>query len=91
MSSASLHHVAFACKDPEATRHFYEDLMGFPLVHTEVAPVEKGFIRHFFFALDDGSCLDSADVSLPVYATRVTAEGDVQVGSRTPRFDVIGS
>jgi len=23
------HHVAFACRDPEATRHFYEDLLGF--------------------------------------------------------------
>ena len=21
------HHVAFACRDPEATRHFYEDLL----------------------------------------------------------------
>lgn len=62
MNSASLHHVAFACKDPEATRHFYEDLMGFPLVHTEVAPVEKGFIRHFFFALDDGSCIAFFDL-----------------------------
>ena len=32
------------------------------------------------FALDDGSCLDDPDVAVPVYATRVTAEGDVQVG-----------
>ncbi len=33
------------------------------------------------FALDDGSCLDDPDVSLPVYATRITPDGDVQVGS----------
>lgn len=33
------------------------------------------------FALDDGSCLDCPDVSLPVYVTRVTPDGDVQVGS----------
>ena len=33
------HHVAFACRDTEATRHFYEDLLGFPLVHTEVQKV----------------------------------------------------
>lgn len=32
------------------------------------------------FALDDGSCLDDPDVSLPVYATRITPNGDVQVG-----------
>lgn len=62
MSSASLHHVAFACRDPEATRHFYEDLFGFPLVHTEVAPVGDGFMRHFFFALDDGSCIAFFDL-----------------------------
>lgn len=62
MSSASLHHVAYACKDPEETRHFYEDLLGFPLTHTEVAPVGEGFIRHFFFALDDGSCIAFFDL-----------------------------
>lgn len=33
------------------------------------------------FALDDGSCLDDPGVSLPVYVTRVTRDGDVQVGS----------
>jgi catechol 2,3-dioxygenase-like lactoylglutathione lyase family enzyme len=55
MSSASLHHVAFASRDLGATRHFYEDLLGFPLVHTEVAPVGDGFMRHAFFKLDDGS------------------------------------
>jgi nitrite reductase (NADH) small subunit len=37
-------------------------------------------IKKQAFALDDGSCLDDPDVALPVFATRVTAEGDVQVG-----------
>jgi nitrite reductase (NADH) small subunit len=32
------------------------------------------------FALDDGSCLDDAAVSVPVYQVRVTATGDIQVG-----------
>ena len=32
------------------------------------------------FALDDGSCLDEPDVAIPVYPTRVTADGYVQVG-----------
>ncbi len=31
-----LHHVAYATRDVDATTHFYEDLMGFPLVHTEI-------------------------------------------------------
>lgn len=33
------------------------------------------------FALDDGTCLDNPEVSLPVYATRITPGGDVQIGS----------
>lgn len=33
------------------------------------------------FALDDGTCLDNPEVSLPVYATRITPDGDVQIGS----------
>ena len=54
-----VHHVAYACKDIEATRHFYEDLCGFPLVHTEVTriPDTESFFRHLFFDLGDGSCI----------------------------------
>lgn len=38
-------------------------------------------IKKQAFALDDGTCLDDPDVSLPVYATRVTADGHVEVGA----------
>lgn len=38
-------------------------------------------IKKQAFALDDGSCLDDPAHSLPVYATRITSDGDVQVGS----------
>jgi len=57
-----LHHVAYACRDIEATHHFYEDLMGFPLVHTEVEEIEGGFFRHVFYELGDGSCLAFFDL-----------------------------
>ncbi|MCG7596949.1 nitrite reductase small subunit NirD [Mycobacterium sp. PSTR-4-N] len=33
------------------------------------------------FALDDGVCLDDPTVGLPVYATRVSPAGDVEIGS----------
>ncbi|MBU9762512.1 nitrite reductase small subunit NirD [Mycobacterium sp. TNTM28] len=36
-------------------------------------------IKKQAFAFDDGSCLDDSAVSIPVYRTRVTAEGMVQV------------
>ena len=51
------HHVAYACRDAEATRHFYEDLLGMPLVHTEVKAGEGGFFRHLFFDTGDGTCI----------------------------------
>ncbi|MBC8364132.1 MAG: VOC family protein [Actinobacteria bacterium] len=55
------HHVAYACRDAEATRHFYEDLLGMPLVHTEVKAGDEagngGFFRHLFFDTGDGTCI----------------------------------
>lgn len=46
-----IHHVAYATRDVEATTHFYEELMGFPLVHTEVQEFGNGqsWLRHVFF------------------------------------------
>jgi nitrite reductase (NADH) small subunit len=38
-------------------------------------------IKKQAFALDDGSCLDDPEVSLRVYATRITADGIVEVGA----------
>jgi len=38
-------------------------------------------IKKQAFALDDGVCLDDPDVSLPVYPTRVTVDGLVEVGA----------
>ena len=60
---AGLHHVAYACRDIDATHHFYEDLMGFPLVHTELEEFpEGGYFRHVFYDLGNGSCLAFFDV-----------------------------
>ena len=55
--NTGFHHVAFACKDLDATVHFYDDLLGFPLVYTEVSGTEEHFIRHIFFDLGDESSL----------------------------------
>ena len=38
-------------------------------------------IKKHAFALDDGSCLDDAGVTLPVYRTRISDDGHVEVGS----------
>jgi nitrite reductase (NADH) small subunit len=41
---------------------------------TVASPIKKQA-----FALDDGACLDDADVAVPVYRTRVTADGTVEI------------
>lgn len=63
MSSAPtrLHHTAYLTKDLEATRAFYEDLVGLPLVATWSESDELfGAVRvycHCFFGMPDGSAL----------------------------------
>ena len=56
-----LHHTAYVTADMEATRRFYEDLAGFPLVSTWCEQEELfGTVRtycHCFFGLADGSAL----------------------------------
>jgi glyoxylase I family protein len=59
-----MHHVAYVVRDQGATREFYEEVLGFPLVATwaEVGPF-PGFgdrqleYCHTFFGLPDGSAL----------------------------------
>jgi glyoxylase I family protein len=53
-----LHHVAYATRDVEATTRFYEDLMGFPLVHTELqAHGTDSWVRHVFYDIGGGECI----------------------------------
>jgi glyoxylase I family protein len=56
-----LHHTAYVSKNLEATRHFYEDLIGLPLLATWCESDELfGKVRtyaHCFFGLADGSAL----------------------------------
>ena len=56
-----LHHHAHVVADQERTRHFYEDVLGMPLVATwceqdNVRGKDRTFC-HTFFALADGSAL----------------------------------
>jgi len=58
---ARLHHNAWVTRDQEATRRFYEDIIGLPLVATwsetdELFGAERVYC-HTFFGLADGSAL----------------------------------
>lgn len=55
-----LHHFAWRCRNAEETRHFYEDILGLPLVHLirlDRVPStgEHCPYVHLFFEMADGS------------------------------------
>ena len=56
-----LHHTAYVTRDMEATRHFYEDIIGLPLIATWSESDELfGAMRtycHCFFGIGDGGAL----------------------------------
>jgi catechol 2,3-dioxygenase-like lactoylglutathione lyase family enzyme len=63
-----LNHVAWRCIDAEQTRHFYEDILGLPLVHiirSDHVPSTGEFAPycHVFFELGDGSYIAFFDIS----------------------------
>lgn len=65
-----LYHFAYPCRDAEETRHFYEDVLGLPLVNcmtSDRVPStgEETPYAHFFFELGDGSYIAFFD--LPNY------------------------
>jgi catechol 2,3-dioxygenase-like lactoylglutathione lyase family enzyme len=68
-----LHHIAYRCRDAEETRHFYEDLLGLPLVHVVRADTVEStgepcpFV-HLFFEMTDGSCVAFFDLGDDVAA-----------------------
>jgi glyoxylase I family protein len=60
MDILGLHHFAYRCRDAEETRHFYEDLLGLPLVHLirqDYVPSTGEYCPyvHIFFQMKDGS------------------------------------
>jgi len=62
-----LYHFSYPCRDGEETRHFYEDLLGLPLVNCMTSDrvpstgEEKPY-AHFFFELGDGSYMAFFDL-----------------------------
>jgi catechol 2,3-dioxygenase-like lactoylglutathione lyase family enzyme len=62
-----LHHFAWRCRDAEETRHFYEDILGMPLVHVirlDHVPSTGEYCPyvHIFFQMTDGSCIAFFDL-----------------------------
>jgi catechol 2,3-dioxygenase-like lactoylglutathione lyase family enzyme len=71
---ARLHHHAFVVRDQEATRRFYEEVIGLPLVATWCEEEDFGggptSYCHTFYELGDGSCLAFFEFADPEHAKR---------------------
>lgn len=56
-----IHHVAYATRAVAATVRFYDELLGFPLVHTEVeqrsSEAGEHKMTHLFFDTGDGASI----------------------------------
>lgn len=51
-------HVDLATKDMEATRRFYEDVLGFPLARADLVEIAgRGELKHYFFDIGNGQLL----------------------------------
>ncbi len=89
--TAGLHHVAYACRDLEATHQFYGETLELELVRTEVQPLpDGGALKHTFYDLGDGSCVAffhlpgfedartaiSTDLGLPVWVNHLAIRVD---------------
>src|SRR6202007_3436049 len=72
-----LHHNAYVCANQERTRHFYEDIIGLPLVATWIEqgqspdfPGREISFAHTFFAIGDGGALAFFQFAAPDVAAR---------------------
>ena len=89
-----LHHFAWRCRDCEETRHFYEDLLGLPLVHViraDIVPSTGEYCPyvHIFFRMADGSYIAFFDLGDDVAAAAVAEHA--RRGSTTSRCASIRS
>lgn len=58
MKGLGFNHVDLGTRDMEATRAFYEDVLGFPLVRADLIDIdERGRMQHFFFDVGGGQLL----------------------------------
>lgn len=58
MAAKGWSHVGLATLDMDATRRFYEEVLGFPAVRCDLIRVtEGGFVRHVFFDTGAGQLL----------------------------------
>jgi catechol 2,3-dioxygenase-like lactoylglutathione lyase family enzyme len=58
MPNLGFNHIDLATRDMAATRRFYEDILGFPVVRGDIMEIEDvGQIQHLFFDIGGGQLI----------------------------------
>ena len=58
IKTRGFNHVDLGTRDMEATRAFYEDVLGFPLVRADLVEIAgAGRMKHFFFDVGNGQLM----------------------------------
>jgi catechol 2,3-dioxygenase-like lactoylglutathione lyase family enzyme len=58
LKTRGLNHIDLATKDMEATRAFYEGVLGFPLVRADLVEIgSRGRMKHYFFDVGNGQLI----------------------------------
>jgi len=58
MQGRGFNHIDLGTRDMEATRAFYEDVLGFPLVRADLVEIgDRGTMKHFFFDVGGGQLM----------------------------------
>jgi glyoxylase I family protein len=80
-----LHHNAYVCADQERTRHFYEDIIGLPLLATWIEEAEfpefpgrRQSFCHTFFGIGDGGALAFFNFADPEAAAAYKAKSQTR-------------
>jgi catechol 2,3-dioxygenase-like lactoylglutathione lyase family enzyme len=83
-----LHHNAYRCRDTEATRQFYEDFLGLPLIEAllidETKTGRETNVLHTFYAMDDGSCLAFFEVPDAPFEFKDQHDYDLHIALTVP-------
>jgi glyoxylase I family protein len=58
LKTRGFNHIDLGTRDMEATRAFYEDVLGFPLVRADLVEIgDEGVLKHYFFDIGQGQLL----------------------------------
>ncbi|MEQ1780995.1 MAG: VOC family protein [Hyphomonadaceae bacterium] len=92
MDIRGLPHNAYRCSDSEATRRFYEDFLGLPLVNAfEITTTKTGRrtrVLHIFFQMKDGSCLGFFEAPDMPFAFKDQHDFDLHIALEVSSGDI---